>query len=263
MLCLQGQRLLGLEHLTLLGVAPPEFVTLAATAGFGAVGLRIAPATSDEPAWPMTPGSPMLAETAGLCARNGIRVLCVEAIRLGPEDQDHEPILQAAAELAARYVNALCDDQDLHRLSDGFAALTAQAKPYGIRPLVEFMAYRPVRTLADALAIVRGSSGGGLLIDALHVQRCGVALADLAAVDPELIGYLQLCDAPLTPPPDQLHEARAARLLPGRGELPLRELIASLPPGIPAALEAPGTMSAFTEEAESAWQALYDAVTPC
>jgi hypothetical protein len=53
---LPGQRLLGLEHLTLLGVAPPEFVTLAATAGFGAVGLRIAPATSDEPVWPMTPG---------------------------------------------------------------------------------------------------------------------------------------------------------------------------------------------------------------
>jgi sugar phosphate isomerase/epimerase len=256
-------RLLGLEHLTLLGVAPPQFVTLAATAGFAAVGLRIAPATSTEPAWPMAPGSPMLAETVARCAHDGITVLGVEAIRLGPANQDHEPVLHAAAELNARYLNALCDDQDLSRLSDSFAALTAQAKPYNIRPLVEFMAYRPVRTLADAVTIAGQSAGGGLLIDALHVQRCAVRLADLSAVDQELIGYLQLCDAPLSAPHDQLHEARNARLLPGRGELPLAELIAALPPGLPVALEAPGAITAFSEEAETAWQALYDTVTRC
>jgi sugar phosphate isomerase/epimerase len=256
-------RLLGLEHLTLLTVAPPEFVSLAAGAGFGAVGLRIAPATDDraaEPAWPMAPGSRMLAETAGRCASTGVRVLDVEAIRLGPdENTDHEPILHAAAELGARYVNALCDDPDLARLADSFADLTAEAKPYGIRPVVEFMAYRPVRTLAQAVAVAE-HSGGGLLIDALHVQRCGVSLAGLATLDPALIAYLQLCDAPLATPPDQLREARAARLLPGRGELPLRELVAALPPDIPVALETPGAVTAFSEEVDAAWQALYDAV---
>jgi sugar phosphate isomerase/epimerase len=258
-------RTLGLEHLTLLTVPPPELVTLAATAGFTAVGLRIAPATDDEPAWPMTPGSPMLAETAGRCAQDGITVLDVEAIRLGPgpAPAGHDRILQAAAELGARYLNALCDDPDLSRLSDRFAALTAQARPYQIRPLIEFMAYRPVHTLADAVAIAAGSDGGGLLIDALHVQRCRVSRTELSQVDKALIGYLQLCDAPLRPPPDQLHEARHARLLPGRGELPLPDLVAALPPGIPVGLEAPGTISAFTDEAETAWQALYDAVAPC
>jgi sugar phosphate isomerase/epimerase len=266
-------RLLGLEHLTLLGVTPPEFVALAASAGFTAVGLRAAPATGDEPAWPMTPGSPMLAETARRCAQYGITVLDVEAIRLGPAPADHdkiladhEKILQAAAELNARYVNALCEDPDLSRLADSFAALTALAKPYHVRPLIEFMAYRPVRTLADAVAIAAGSDGGGLLIDALHVQRCGIRLAELTEltqVDAALIGYLQLCDAPLQAPPDQLREARHARLLPGRGELPLRDLVAALPPGIPAAIEAPGAIRAFTDEAETAWQTLYDTVTPC
>ena len=38
-------RVKGLEHLTLLGLAPPEFVGVAAGAGFGAVGLRISPAS--------------------------------------------------------------------------------------------------------------------------------------------------------------------------------------------------------------------------
>ena len=38
---------------------------------------------------------------------------------------------------------------------------------------------------------------------------------------------------------DAVREARAARLLPGEGELPLRELLAALPDGIPVAVEAP------------------------
>jgi sugar phosphate isomerase/epimerase len=72
-----------------------------------------------------------------------------------------------------------------------------------------------------------------------------VRLADLPLVDPELISYVQLCDAPLAAPgagpasAEAVHEARAARLLPGEGQLPLRELLAALPDGIPVAVEAP------------------------
>jgi sugar phosphate isomerase/epimerase len=235
----------GLEHLTLLGVSPPDLVTVAASAGFDSVGLRISPATDDERPWPVSPGSPMLAETIRRCADTGIRVLDAEAVRLGALPVDYGPALESAAALGARYVNAICDDPDPSRLSDSFAALTAAAAPYGIRAVVEFMAYRSVRTLAAAVAIARRSGGGGVLLDALHVQRCGVRLADLPLLDPELISYVQLCDAPLAAPgagpasADAMHEARAARLLPGEGQLPLRELLAALPDGIPVAVEAP------------------------
>jgi sugar phosphate isomerase/epimerase len=236
---------IGLEHLTLLGVSPPDLVTVAATAGFDAVGLRIAPAADGERPWPIWPGSPMLAETIRRCADTGIRVLDAEAVRLGALPSDYGPVLEAAAALGARYVNAICDDPDLERLSDSFAALTAAAAPYGIQAVVEFMAYRSVRTLAEAVAIAGRSGGGGVLVDALHVQRCGVSLGALRAVDPALISYVQLCDAPLAAPgagaasADAIHEARAARLLPGEGRLPLRELLAALPDGIPVAVEAP------------------------
>jgi hypothetical protein len=57
------ERATGLEHLTMLDIAPPEFVSLAAGAGFDAVSLRIAPVTPREEAWPLGPGSPMLAQT--------------------------------------------------------------------------------------------------------------------------------------------------------------------------------------------------------
>ena len=202
-------RVAGLDHLTLLGVAPPELVTVSAAAGFGAVGLRVSPATDDERPWPMTPGSAMLAQTALRLADTGIAVLDVEAIRLrpwpGPRPAEFTPVLEAAAELGARFVNAICEDPDLSRLSDEFGRLAEEARPYAVRPVIEFMAYRTVRTLDDAVAIAAGS-GGGVLIDALHVQRCGVSLDALRAVDPGLVSYVQLCDAPLAAPP-----ARAPR----------------------------------------------------
>jgi sugar phosphate isomerase/epimerase len=239
----------GLEHLTLLSVAPPDLVTVAAAAGFDAVGLRIAPATDDEQPWPMTPGSAMLAETARRCADTGITVLDAEAVRLGPGRlgpgrAEVTPVLDAAAQLGARYVNAICEDPDLARLSDEFAWLVAEARPYGIRPVIEFMAYRSVRTLADATAIAARSGGGGILIDALHVQRCAIGLDALRALDPGLVTYVQLCDAPLTAPADQVSEARSARLLPGDGELPIPGLLAALPRGVPVTVEAPQAGSA-------------------
>lgn len=232
-------RLIGLEHLTMLDLAPPEFVGVAASGGFDAVGLRIAPATPGEEPWPMSSGSPMLAETVRRCAAAGVTVLDVEAIRLVPRPAPYESFLEAAAELGARHVNAICEDPDLDRLSDHFAALVRRAEPYGVRPVIEFMAYRSVHTLADAVAIARRSGGGGILIDALHVWRCAADLGQLAAVDPALIAYLQLCDAPLSPPPDQVAEARTGRLLPGEGELPLHDLVAAVPATIPVAVEAP------------------------
>jgi sugar phosphate isomerase/epimerase len=260
-------RVTGLEHLTLLGVPPPELVTVAAGAGFSAVGLRVSPATDGEAPWPMEPGSPMLAETALRSADLGITVLDVEAIRLGPRPSPFAPVLETAAALGAGFVNAICEDPDLGRLASSFARLVEAARPYGVRPVVEFMAYRSVRTLGDATAVVAGSGGGGILIDALHVQRCGVSLAALRALSPALVTYVQLCDAPAAAPPDEVAEARAGRLLPGDGELPLRALLAALPDGIPVAIEAPqpgaaGDPAAFAERARRALESVLSPSRP-
>ncbi len=253
-----GHRELALEHLTLLQVSPADLVSLAAEAGFDAVSLRIAPASPGEDPWPMSPGSRMLAETVRRLMDTGVSVLGVEAIRLdaaaGPARW--EATLESAARLDARYVSAMSDDHELSRLSDRFRELSGLARSFGIRPVIEFMAYKPVRTLSAAVQIASRSSGGGVLIDALHFQRCGADLQQLRHVDASLLTYVQLCDAPLNPPvglpvPDKLPrhqpteggdlalEARTSRLLPGEGELPLVELLTAVPPGTPVAVEAP------------------------
>lgn len=249
---------LGIAHLTLLDVAPPELVTLAGAAGFDAVGIRVAAAGADEEPWPMRPGSTMLAETVSRLDTAGVRVLDVEVLQLGPHTgrDVYEPILEAGAALGARFLNVLGADPDLERLAEAFATLTADALPYGIRPLIEPIPVRTVRTLPEAVRIAERSGGGGVEIDPLHLRRFGAEPAELRAVDPALLPLLQLCDAPLTAPtglprPDRMprgqrvdvddltFESRAARLLPGEGELPLAELIAAMPAGVPVSVEAP------------------------
>jgi sugar phosphate isomerase/epimerase len=236
------QRVRALDHLTLLDIAPPDFVMLAAEAGFDAVGLRVAPATAGEPPWPMSPGSPMLAETVARCGDTGVTVLDTETIRLTADTDlaSAGPVLETAAELGARYLIAIGEDPELTRLSERFSQLTAMSLPYGIRPVIEFMAYKTVRTLDDALAVAAQSDGGGVLLDALHIQRCGADIRQIASVDPALLGYVQLCDAPLEPPDgDAAAEARTNRLLPGEGALPLTDLLSAVPAALPVAVEAP------------------------
>lgn len=253
------ERVTGLEHLTMLDIAPPELVTLAAGTGFDAVSLRVAPVTAQEEAWPVGPGSPMLAETIRRCEDTGVGVLAVEALVLRPGSSltGCQPVLETAAALGARYLNVICDDPDTSRFAALFSVLADLARPYQVSPVIEFTAYRPVRSLAAAVAIARDSAGGRVLLDALHIQRCGVSPADLAAVDPGLLSYLQLCDAPRAQPhglrvpaalprgqraeagDDAVLEARAMRLLPGEGELPLARLVGALPAYLPVSVEAP------------------------
>jgi len=64
----------------------------------------------------------------------------------------------------------------------------------------------------------------------------------LAAFDPSLVAYVQICDAgPDRPvaPPDLMTEARGNRLLPGEGALPLDAMLDALPESLPIGIEAP------------------------
>jgi sugar phosphate isomerase/epimerase len=248
----------GMDHLTMLDVSPPDLVTIARKVGFDSVSPRVVASTPDEEPWPMNAGSPMLEETARRLDDTGIRVLSVEVVRidLDTKREDYEPALEAGAQLGARYVTVNSDDPDIERASETFAALTAEARLYGLRPLIEPIIYTRVSNLDEAIYIAERSGVGGVLLDTLHFRRYGGRLEQLRSLNPDLLSYVQLCDAPLAPPSglprprtlprgqstdgtDLQLESRAMRLLPGDGELPLAEFLAALPEGIPVSVEAP------------------------
>ena len=251
-------REVGIDHLTLLDLSPPELVNVAREAGFDSVSLRVAATAPNEQPWPMTAGSPMLEETVRRLDDTGIRVLAVEVVRIDPDTrrEDYERALESGARLGARYVTVNSYDPDIERACETFAALTTAARPYGLRPLIEPIVYTRVSNLGEAVYIAERSGGGGILLDTLHFQRYGGRLEQLRSLDPQLLSYVQLCDAPLAPPsrlprpqrlprgqstdgPDLQLESRAMRLLPGDGELPLADFLAALPEGIPVSVEAP------------------------
>ena len=239
-------RVLSLSPLTILDAAPPDQVTAAAAAGFDALGVRVAPAAGER-VYPMLGDTPTMRETLARLADTGRRVLDVELIILRPDSQPDEalPVLDAAARLGARLVNVLGYDPDESRLVDRFAALCEAAAERGLRPGLEFMMYSGVKTLGDAMRIVTraGHPAGAVTVDALHLRRSGGSPADLVGQPPERLPYGQLCDAPLQPVwPDEPRaraESRGDRLLPGDGELPLRELVDALPAGAALSVEAP------------------------
>jgi sugar phosphate isomerase/epimerase len=79
-----------------------------------------------------------------------------------------------------------------------------------------------------------------LLIDTMHLVRTGSGAADIAALDPGMIGYVQLCDAPLVSKyATYMEEAMTERMVPGTGELPLLEILAALPHHLVISLEVP------------------------
>jgi sugar phosphate isomerase/epimerase len=79
-----------------------------------------------------------------------------------------------------------------------------------------------------------------LLIDTMHFIRSGSGAGDIAALDPNLIGYVQLCDVPLVSKHATcMEEALYERMVPGTGELPLLDILAALPPQLVLGIEVP------------------------
>jgi sugar phosphate isomerase/epimerase len=248
---------IGIAHLTLLRLSPPELVTTAAEAGYDFVGVRVKAVTAGEHQYPMEPGSPMSRETLRRLDDTGLRVRDVEFLTLGPDTgpDDWRPALEAGAALGASTFSVVGVDPDRGRLTGSLARLTADAAAYRIRPTLEPISYQPVSRVADAAALAR-AAGAAVLLDALHVQRGGSSLDDVRALEPQLVPVIQLCDGPMAVPehlelPAELPlgmkadgsvlqvEARVQRQVVGDGEFPLAELLAAVPPATPISVEVP------------------------
>lgn len=244
----RGSRRVGIGHLTMLDVSPPDLVSAAAAAGFDFVGLRVMAGGPGEQLWPLSEGSVMMSETLRRLDGTGLYVNDVDVlpIRPGTSPAGTEPAFDVAALLGARYVIAFVEDPDLARAGDVLAELSGPAAARGLRILIEPMVYKQVRTVAQARWILRAAPATGVVVDPLQLIRSGDTVDDVRALDPSTVPLLQLCDGPLAAPTElprtnrlprsqspgtsiiQL-EARAWRQPAGEGEMPLSELTAVLP----------------------------------
>jgi sugar phosphate isomerase/epimerase len=239
---------LGIEFLSVFNLPPVSYVELAAVLGAPniSIGLISTPFCNPHgyPPWSLRDDAALRRELQAALRGRGVSISLGEgfSIRENIDVRDRAADLALMCELGVRRINAVSLDPDRARSFDQFALLAEMAAAAGVETTVEFGPGMTIADLPTALALVRhvGRADFRLLIDTMHLVRSGGSAADLAALDPALIGYVQLCDAPLrSRHPTYMEEAMFERMTPATGELPLRDIVAALPRDVIVSLEVP------------------------
>ena len=241
-------RLYSLAHLTLIGCSAPELVYIAARAGYDAVSPRFIPmnVAGEFACFPHDKNLVHAMKTA--LATTGIRVLEVELARITDDCDPREfaPALELGGELGAKrlVMSAWTNSRDDRNfLVDCFAETCDLAEPYGLTVDLEFPSFSRLRTLDEALDIVRAADrpNGGILVDTLYLHLSRVDIGELLHVPSDLLHFLQISDA--LPGIADTHAgmiqlARDARLYPGEGCIDFAGIIERMPP-VDYAIELP------------------------
>jgi sugar phosphate isomerase/epimerase len=252
----------GIELLTVLGMGPLDHVAMAADLGCSAVSLGLEPLPNQDnphgyPAWSLREDAALRRAVKAELAARGITLALAEgfAVRQGEDVAEMAADMDLFAELGALRINATDGGAEHGHALDQLAVLAEMAAARDMEFTIEFSPVLTLRTLADALGAVRhaGEGRAGVTIDTLHFFRSGGTVRQIAELDPGLIGYVQLCDAPRKGLGDYRAEARTARMIPGQGELPLREFVDALPRGLLLGLEVPLTAAAASGRTPSAY----------
>lgn len=234
-----------LAYLTVMDVEPPEAVRIAAETGYQHVGLRLWPAGAEAP-FAIFTDKQVYQATQQALKDTGVTVADIEIIRLNAlfQASSTKPFLECGAGLGAKNILVAGDDPDLNRCADNFAAFCELAAQYAMTADLEFMPWTQVPNLSTAMQVINQAqqSNAGLLVDALHFARSATTLAEIAALDPKWIHYVQCCDAPAEydhSTEGLIHTARAERLMPGDGDIDLLGLLKAVPQDLVLSLEIP------------------------
>ena len=237
---------LGLENLSTFGLHPVDFIRLAGELGCGHVSLNMSAPANRLPLYPevIWREDPLLQrEIARAAEEAGVEISLVEgfAIMSGTSAGDYAADLDRVAAMGARAICAVSLERDIPRTYDEFSRLAELAAERGLVTTTEVGA-GVLRTLDKSLAAVAAVAHPGfrLLIDTMHFFRSGSTIADLAALDPAVIGHVQLCDVPMPAQIESyMEEALYERRAPGDGDLPLADFVELVPEDVPIGLEIP------------------------
>lgn len=270
---MQRMEQLGLDPLVAFGLPPVEYAELAADLGCGHLALAFGPLPWNPcgfAPWSLRQDRALQRTLAATLAARDLDVSVVVgfSLRAGAEIADMAPEMDLAAELGARQLATVGMDPDVERAHDQLAILAEMAAARGMGVVLDYAPHQAINDLAGACAALRhtGSPTARLSLDAMHVFRAGGSAAEVAALDPALIGYAQVCDAPRAAPhPDYARETLFERQVPGEGELPLAAFVAALPKDTPIGVEVPNQaavqaegLAAFVGRAVAASRALLE-----
>lgn len=238
-----------LEHLTLIGCSAPELVYIAARVGYDAVSLRLIPmGVPGEHACRPT-NREMMRATKNALTETGIGVQAIELARILADvnPKSYEPAMEAGAELGACHLISsaweISGPLERDHIVERFAEICDLAAGYGQDVALEFPTFSRLRSLAEAVDIVRAADrpNGGILIDCIYAHFSRLDPADLDGLPKEWFKFIHVADAPAAIPATRdglVHIARDERLYPGEGRCDFDSLTDHLPP-VTYAIELP------------------------
>lgn len=245
---------LGIEQLTVMGMPPVELVKLAAANGCSGISGALGPMPMAMfgypefnlyPAWSLEDDAALRREMKAALRDTGVVIELGEGFRVRPDGdvRDRAAGLDLMAELGAVRINAVSMEPSLERTYDQLGHLADMVIARDMQFTIEFAPMNTINTLQSALGAIAhvGQGRCKVLVDAMHLFRSGGTIDDVKALDPALIGYAQICDAPMVAAEGVTYfmEATCGRMVPGTGEFPLREWIAALPADLPIGIEVP------------------------
>jgi sugar phosphate isomerase/epimerase len=231
--------------MTVLPCTPLEQIDAAVEAGFDTIGLRLFPINDTDIDIMADPVTQRAVEKR--IAETGLKVLDIEVVRATPRTDVEMivPALEFARRLGADWLAVTSAPLDEYDPADEpsvvgcLESICEIAANNDLRVALEFMAFRGIQSLGDAMRVAAavGHPSMGITIDALHFFRSGGTVDELTDIDPRLISCVQLSDAPGLAPSDLIDEARQNRLYPGEGGLPLIDLLSALPRDLSVSVE--------------------------
>ncbi len=233
---------LSLHHLTVLDASPLELIDIAAQTGCEQVCVFVH-SSAPQLNFPVV-GEGHVDEVRSRLTSAGVDVYNLEFFPIGPDvDFDaYDRALRVGALIGGRRATAHIHDPDKARALRTFDRFCKLAASHGLDVGLEFTAFAHVSTLDAAVTFIEkaGQPNAAVAVDVLHLMRNGSDPARLAAIDPHLIGYMQICDGPLSiAPAAMMDEAVGERGVPGDGEFPLSAFLGCAPAGVTIDVEVP------------------------
>lgn len=225
--------------------APLEMIATAASAGFGAAGLRLSGRQPGD-AWPSVDGDPLAFRRIRDAAdEKQVRISSIGGYYISPRVRASHLLANVAAAKAvgAPMILQGCSEGNHARVVSLLRDYAKAASDEGIRIALEFMPMSELKSLTQTCELIAecGAANVGILIDALHLARSNATAADVAALDASSIYLTQLSDASAHLPQGSTlyDEAMAGRMYVGDGGLDLAALVAAVPPDAEIELETP------------------------
>jgi sugar phosphate isomerase/epimerase len=221
-----------LEHACFPEQTPQVLIAHAAQAGFERVALHVMRFSRDDRAWLYTDAD-QINELMVRAADAHVTIAGVDVFPLHRKAQvdKFRPAFELGHRFGARDALLTCATEDGAQLFDQLCLAADLAAEFELAINLEFTALGSVKTLPDAVQLVRAAARPNLFIafDILHWARSGGTVADITAAGP-LIRHVQLCDATKQcEAPSLMEEAMFGRLPPGDGALPIDAVLHALP----------------------------------